>query len=480
MSEVSRLAAAGRPVLGICNGFQVLCEAGLLPGRTGGQPGPAVHLPAGHTFGWSRPPACSPASRAVGDVLRLPLNSYEGNFIASAGTLAELDGDNGCCSGTATGRGGHPRGVKPERLHRRRSPGWQCRRQRGRADAAPERASEATARVDRRGCAARVVRPGAPGASPLRLPPPHRDHAVTDPAVAEPPHRQLGMTDEEHDRVVEVLGRPPRPAELAMFSVMWSEHCSYKSSRAWLGRLPDRGPVGRGRTRERTPAWSTSATAGWRRCGSRATTTPRRWSPTRARPPAWAASCATSSRWAPGRWRCGTRSGSARSTDARNRYLLDGVVRGIAGYGNAVGVPTLGGEIELDDCYSANPLVNVMALGLLRRDQLVLSAASGEGNMAVLLGSLHGARRHRRRLDPGVGGLRRGRRARSDRRCRSATLRGEEADRGLPRAVPAGAGGRDPGSRCRRDLLRHRRVGRQRAGWGWTSTSTPCPCARRA
>jgi len=76
--------------------------------------------------------------------------------------------------------------------------------------------------------------------------------------------------------------------------------------------------------------------------------------------------------------------------DPHNRYLLEGVVSGIAGYGNAVGVPTLGGEIEFADRFSKNPLVNVMALGILRRDQLVLSSASGVGNIAVLLGNATG------------------------------------------------------------------------------------------
>ena len=76
--------------------------------------------------------------------------------------------------------------------------------------------------------------------------------------------------------------------------------------------------------------------------------------------------------------------------DPRNRYLFEGVVSGIAGYGNAVGVPTLGGEVEFADRFSKNPLVNVMALGLLKEDQLVLSAASGVGNKAILLGNATG------------------------------------------------------------------------------------------
>ena len=76
--------------------------------------------------------------------------------------------------------------------------------------------------------------------------------------------------------------------------------------------------------------------------------------------------------------------------DARNRYLFNGVVSGIAGYGNAVGVPTVGGELEFDPCYSGNPLVNVMCLGLMRREQLVLGTAGEPGTIAVLLGNATG------------------------------------------------------------------------------------------
>ncbi|MFM7225289.1 MAG: AIR synthase-related protein, partial [Actinomycetota bacterium] len=76
--------------------------------------------------------------------------------------------------------------------------------------------------------------------------------------------------------------------------------------------------------------------------------------------------------------------------DARTRYLVEGVVSGISGYGNAVGVPTVGGEVVFDDTYRGNPLVNVMCLGLLEADRLVLARAEGEGNLAVLLGSATG------------------------------------------------------------------------------------------
>src|SRR4029079_7135788 len=77
-------------------------------------------------------------------------------------------------------------------------------------------------------------------------------------------------------------------------------------------------------------------------------------------------------------------------TDARTRYLLEGVVSGISGYGNAVGVPTVGGEVVFDDCYRDNPLVNVFCLGLLPHERLVLARAEGVGNVAVLLGSSTG------------------------------------------------------------------------------------------
>src|SRR5437879_7954554 len=76
--------------------------------------------------------------------------------------------------------------------------------------------------------------------------------------------------------------------------------------------------------------------------------------------------------------------------EPRNRRLLDGIVSGISGYGNSVGVPTVGGEVVCDDTYAGNPLVNVLCLGLLPVDRLVLARASGEGNLAVLLGSSTG------------------------------------------------------------------------------------------
>jgi phosphoribosylformylglycinamidine synthase II len=204
-----------------------------------------------------------------------------------------------------------------------------------------------------------------------------------------PAHIQLGMTDDEYANVVEILGREPMAAELAMYSVMWSEHCSYKSSRKHLGAFASDQSwvvVGPGEN-----AGVVDLGDGW----LAALRIESHNHPSFVEPYQGAATgvggilrdiftmgARPIAVWDPIRF------GSL--DDSQNRYLLEGVVSGVAGYGNAVGVPTLGGEIEFADCFAKNPLVNVMALGILKREQLVLSAASGEGNIAVLLGNATG------------------------------------------------------------------------------------------
>ena len=207
--------------------------------------------------------------------------------------------------------------------------------------------------------------------------------------TAAPTHIQLGMTDDEYQDVVGILGRAPEPAELAMYSVMWSEHCSYKSSRAWLGRFPTEAPwvvVGPGEN-----AGVVDLGDGW----LAALRIESHNHPSFVEPYQGAATgvggilrdiftmgARPVAVWDPLRF--------GDLDHAHNRYLLSGVVSGIAGYGNAVGVPTLGGEVEFDERYAGNPLVNVMALGLMKKDQLVLASASGAGNLAVLLGNATG------------------------------------------------------------------------------------------
>ncbi len=208
-------------------------------------------------------------------------------------------------------------------------------------------------------------------------------------ATESPAHIQLGMTDEEYQRVIDLLRREPLAAELAMYSVMWSEHCSYKSSRSHLGKFTSDQPwvvVGPGEN-----AGVVDLGDGW----LAALRIESHNHPSFVEPYQGAATgvggilrdiftmgARPVGVWDPLRF--------GPLDDPRNRYLFEGVVSGIAGYGNAVGVPTLGGEVEFADRFSKNPLVNVMALGLLKEDQLVLSAASGVGNKAILLGNATG------------------------------------------------------------------------------------------
>jgi len=205
----------------------------------------------------------------------------------------------------------------------------------------------------------------------------------------EPLHRQLGLTDDELAAVVELLGREPTELELAMYAVMWSEHCSYKSSKPHLGRLPTEAPwvlVGPGEGAGVVDVGDglavalrieshnhPSAVEPYQGAATGVGGIVRDIFSMGARPVA----LMDPLRFGP-------------LDDARTRYLFEGVVSGISGYGNAVGVPTVGGEVVFDDCYRENPLVNVLCLGLLPHDRLVLARARGEGNLAVLLGSSTG------------------------------------------------------------------------------------------
>ncbi len=202
-------------------------------------------------------------------------------------------------------------------------------------------------------------------------------------------HRSLGLTDDEYEMIVALGSREPNPLELAMYSVMWSEHCSYKSSRVHLGRLPSEGAhvlVGPGEN------------AGVIDVGNGVAVAVRIEShnhPSAVEPQQGAATGVG------GILRdiftMGARPIALMDPlfmgpleDARSRWIFDGVVRGIAGYGNSVGVPTVGGQLTLAAGYRGNPLVNVLCLGVLPVERLVLARASGEGNLAVLLGSLTG------------------------------------------------------------------------------------------
>ncbi|HKA04785.1 MAG TPA: phosphoribosylformylglycinamidine synthase subunit PurL, partial [Acidimicrobiales bacterium] len=207
--------------------------------------------------------------------------------------------------------------------------------------------------------------------------------------MAESLHAALGLTDDEATDIEGLLGRPPTHLELAMFAVMWSEHCSYKSSRVHLARLPTEGPgvlVGPGENAGVVDVGDgiaaairieshnhPSAIEPYQGAATGAGGILRDIFTMGARPIA----LMDPLRFGP-------------LDDPHSRWIAEGVVSGIAGYGNAVGVPTVGGELVFDETFAENPLVNVLCLGLLPVDRLVLGRATGEGNLAVLLGSTTG------------------------------------------------------------------------------------------
>ena len=204
-----------------------------------------------------------------------------------------------------------------------------------------------------------------------------------------PLHRALGLTDDEAAAIAEILGREPNHLELAMYSVMWSEHCSYKSSRLHLRRLPTEAPhviVGPGEGAGVVDVGDDIAAAfrieshnhpsaiePYQGAATGVGGILRDIFSVGARPIA----LMDPLRFGP-------------LSDPRSRWIAEGVVSGVSGYGNSVGVPTVGGETVFDETYQDNPLVNVFCLGLLPRDRLVLARASGVGNLTVLFGSSTG------------------------------------------------------------------------------------------
>ncbi|HUM07178.1 MAG TPA: phosphoribosylformylglycinamidine synthase subunit PurL [Terriglobales bacterium] len=218
--------------------------------------------------------------------------------------------------------------------------------------------------------------------------------------------REHGLTPDEYEKIKELLGgREPTLTELGIFSVMWSEHCSYKSSRVHLKRLPTRSKLvlqGPGEN-----AGIIDIGGGWA-CAFKIEShnhpsfiEPFQGAATGvggilrdiftmgARPVA----VMDSLRFGP------IKADEAVSTSElhKNHSVLEGVVSGIASYGNCFGVPNLGGEVKFEPCYSGNPLVNAFALGLVRKDQIFYARAAGEGNPVIYVGAktgrdgIHGA-----------------------------------------------------------------------------------------
>ncbi len=203
-------------------------------------------------------------------------------------------------------------------------------------------------------------------------------------------HRQLGLTDSEYELIVERLGRGPGDVELAMLSLMWSEHCAYKHSRKLLRRLPTDGPnvvLGPGENAGAVDVGDGLAVAFKVESHNH---------PSAVEPFQGAATgvggilrdvFAVGAR--PIAVLDSLRFGDPQRSE-RSRYLLERAVAGIGHYGNSVGVPTVGGEIYFEPSYEQNCLVNAMCLGLAPVRRLIRSAAAGPGNVLVLLGALTG------------------------------------------------------------------------------------------
>jgi phosphoribosylformylglycinamidine synthase II len=228
---------------------------------------------------------------------------------------------------------------------------------------------------------------------------------TVDPIVTPEVVAQHGLTPEEFERVKKILGREPNFTELGIFSVMWSEHCSYKNSRKELKKLPTTGPNILVKAGEEN-AGVVDIGDGW----AIAFKIESHNHPSAIEPFQGAATgvggiirdiftmgarpefCLNSLRFGPIVARAsGLRSDEHRQRDARailaNRRLFTGVVSGIAHYGNCIGVPTIGGEIYFDESFEGNPLVNVFCLGVLEHEQLARGAARGVGNPVFYVGA---------------------------------------------------------------------------------------------
>lgn len=203
-------------------------------------------------------------------------------------------------------------------------------------------------------------------------------------------YKNLGLSEDEYNKIVDFLGRKPNYLELSIYSVMWSEHCSYKSSRAWLKKLKTEGKY---------VLQGPGENAGVLDIGDGQAIVMKIEShnhPSAVEPYQGAATgiggiirdifamgarpiCSLNS----------LRFGKLNSGE-RVKYLFENVVKGIGDYGNCMGIPTVGGEVYFDSTYEGNPLVNAMSVGLVQQDKLIKSKAFGAGNYIVLIGSATG------------------------------------------------------------------------------------------
>jgi len=417
MKAVSAAAVAGKPVLGICNGFQMLTESGLLPGallrndhlqfrcemaeltvETTDSPftalyrvGERVRFPIAHGDGRYLPGPDAPVAfryvsnpngseRDIAGVLNqqrnvLGLMPHPERAVAT--WMGSVDGAR-LLQSVVQWFTGTPRLTVADATSTDSSAA---------TVAAVAVTTELTREVGTRHARAAEVRPALPkiGAEPT-------PEQIAQDAI----YRQLGLTREEYERLVQSLGRLPNYVEAGMFGVLWSEHCSYKSSRVYLKQFPTDGPQvlqGPGENAGIVEIGDGLAVAFKMESHNH----PSAIEPVQgaatgvggilrdvftmgARPIAFLDSL---------------RFGSIDDAEVRN--LFRGVVSGIGMYGNCVGIPTVGGEVSFDPSYQANPLVNAMCVGVLRKDEIVRGAATGVGNPVFVVGArtgrdgIHGA-----------------------------------------------------------------------------------------
>ncbi len=213
---------------------------------------------------------------------------------------------------------------------------------------------------------------------------------MTEPQATLETALQLGLLAEEYERIVMLLGRQPNFTELSLFSVMWSEHCSYKNSIRWLKTLPREGPQLLAKAGEENAGLVAiddhlacafkieshnhpSAIEPYQGAATGVGGINRDIFTMGARPIAQLNSL---------------RFGNPHSD--RMKYLIRGVVKGIGDYGNAFGVPTVGGEVFFDECFNINILVNAMSVGIVKKGKSVSAVARGEGNPVFIVGSATG------------------------------------------------------------------------------------------
>ncbi len=432
MEAVVAFAREGGLVAGICNGFQILCEAGLLPGAL--LPNRSLRFQS-HDCHLLVERTDTPFTSAYADmaprVLRMPLSHADGAYYADPETLAEIEAAGQvvfryCDASGSAGPEANPNGslnqiagIVNDRgnvLGMMPHPDRAVEAVLGSADGLPFFASLAKAqragRPNGRGAAVPgglSEAPRAPRGLDARAdrsatappPPPDPDRPAPqprpgDPAVTPEVAAEHGLSAEEFDRILGILGRTPTFTELGVFSAMWSEHCGYKNSKRLLRLLPTSAPwviQGPGENAGVVDVGGgfalafkieshnhPSAVEPYQGAATGVGGILRDIFTMGARPVATLNSL---------------RFGDLDS--ARTRYLFAGVVKGIGDYGNCVGIPCIGGEVQFDSGYADNPLVNAMCLGLMKRDDLMRGAAEGVGNTLMAVGArtgrdgIHGA-----------------------------------------------------------------------------------------